>query len=351
MSWYEEGLEDNKESNNGEKGAAAPLNMATFMAEAKNRREAAKAKLEEAKKKQLAEQQLQRQQQQQKQQQQRQLGPAGTSADAGNPARVQREPRDPQTTLHIYTMKGAAAAAAAAPDTQLRASVSRPLWEEFHVKCWQRCVELRTDGQTVPKVKEYEYSHDHGIITMKTPDDLARMRPIVEQVSATLEEVTYNFKGYVESELPSVVQLTIRFNSRKMLPSNEPKKTMQTLLDIAAEDNNWPTTDTDGTPSRNTVVEVAWAAYLDGLGKQTGKGYWLVRFRVNKAVAEFIRTKQNGVIEVVSEDFRVFHQGEWWCGDRAAALTFESGPWVPEPQGLAAASANNSASSGSGASG
>ena len=150
---------------------------------------------------------------------------------------------------------------------------------------------------------------------------------MVGQAKVSYQGREHRFKAFEAKDLPSLVQLTIQFPQKGMLPEpeEEARQVALQLLQCAAEDNGWPK-DEDGRV-RIQVVSCFWSRYLqaDGTPHPT-RGYWLIRFRVPLAAAEHIRLKQNGLIQVVTDTFLVHHARGPWRGDRKAVLVHENDP-------------------------
>ena len=183
----------------------------------------------------------------------------------------------------------------------------------------------RLEGHAIPKVTDWDYDVDHGLIRLASTEDLDRARPLISMTKVKVKDAVYNFQAFDNSELPSLVQLTLQLPHKGMLPETGQLAMVEKIMACTAEDNGWPK-DPDTGSVKVLVVSVFWSAYIDGKGQPTGKGYWLIRFRVPVPVAEYIRTVQHGEINVISETFLVWHNREPWRGDRRAVLVHESDP-------------------------
>ena len=51
----------------------------------------------------------------------------------------------------------------------------------------------------VPKVNEWDFHRDHGIVRLASEEDLDRMRPMVSQIDIKVEETTAQFRAFAET--------------------------------------------------------------------------------------------------------------------------------------------------------
>ena len=95
------------------------------------------------------------------------------------------------------------------------------------------------------------------------------------------------------------------------LSETDTKEDAKKLLGYAAEDDKWPS-DAD---SRWILVGCKWE-----------HGYWLVRFRVTLDIAVHIRDKMDGLIQINTHPFQVFHMSRPWKKGRDPVLVHEDTP-------------------------
>ena len=182
-----------------------------------------------------------------------------------------------------------------------------------------------------PKITDWDYRKDHGIVRLHALEDVARMIPMVAQVVYDEEDgAKYSFKALEEHNLPQFVHLTIQLPAKRMLATTDPEDLMERVLGYMCEDNNWPKED-DGTYAVY-LNSADWQPHLEhGQPAPSGKGYWLIRFRASPAVADVIRKPKDeggqfGDVFVNTELLPVYHNGEVWRGNREATLIADFEP-------------------------
>ena len=226
--------------------------------------------------------------------------------------------RDPLKTLHVYVIGDGI------PPKRL--ATAKEVWEEFRLKFWQKSLDNRRNGHKSPKIQDWDYHRDHGIVRLATRDDLLLMQPLVTTVQVKVQDVEYKLKAYEETELPVWVMLTVQLHKKGMLPPGAEQETVaRDLIEMAKEDNNWPA-DGDG-EVRAELSSYKWTQHTDAEGNPLDKGHWLIRFKVSPIIAEHIRREQKGQIYMLTDSFGVYHQNQpWRGGDRQAAVISECDP-------------------------
>ena len=135
----------------------------------------------------------------------------------------------------------------------------------------------------------------------------------------TYKGVDYTFMAFTSTELPSLVQLSFQLPRKGMLPEENTLQQVAKLMSIVAADNEWPVQD-EG-PQPITIVSCFWSEFKD-----SGRGHWLIRFRVSKQLATFIRDRQQGLIKVICSTYQVYHKREMWKGDVQPTLVHPDDP-------------------------
>ena len=134
----------------------------------------------------------------------------------------------------------------------------------------------------------------------------------------------YKFIAMEETELPRSITLTVQLQIREMLPEveKEAEEEVKAILGFTCEDSGWPSKEWQ-------LSSVNWMPFKDQETDKpvaSGRGYWLIRFRVSPDIAEFIKTEQNGEIQMLTETVAVYHAGDPWRGDNEPTYNVEFGP-------------------------
>ena len=69
--------------------------------------------------------------------------------------------RDPNLTLHIYVARYEGASA-----TPKRVACPKTVWEKFRLAFWQLGLRHRQQGHVAPKIIDWDYHSDHGIVRL-----------------------------------------------------------------------------------------------------------------------------------------------------------------------------------------
>ena len=162
-------------------------------------------------------------------------------------------------------------------------------------------------------------------MVMKAAEEtvLTRMKALVAAAIVPYNGTQYRFKAFSMSEVPSLVQLCFQLPRKRMLSEENTEAQIARLMGWVAADNNWPKDEAGEVPI--SIVTCAWGEYNDD-GKPSGRGNWLVRFRVSEKVANYIRDVQQGEIQVQTLTVPVQHRLQAWKGDAKATLVHQTDP-------------------------
>ena len=215
---------------------------------------------------------------------------------------------DPATTLEVYSIKE--------EGSVKPHSVTRKMWDACQEAIWVESRVERMAGRRIPMIDRYDYNVDHGVIVLLEPSafSIERVKALVLAAKARNPEngAPWFFRAFLKSELPSLVQLTFQLDKRYKLP-NPTEIAVSNMMAEIAIDNRWPSDDAVN------VVAWFWVPYRNADHRPTGKGYWLIRFRVPVTTAEYIRDIQKGTIQVLASTVTVHHMSVPCRG----AITFE----------------------------